>query len=224
MPKEYEKPVGASWPVWKIMLIGFATSVLYIFLIWLFNSMLNQFNTGVYIHPLTIHEILLGSGWLVLALWSRWAWRPRRKHARWHRWVQALGGVLYFSVLMLLLPITYWNALLKYPWNWVVNGVLIVLFTLAWILPVISYPMAKKLARMQWAFNFRILLYGGLSGLMVLAGILGASFGMNASRNGEVGSAILVVAFLFSPIALAVAQMGGESAWSRRPWQKEDEE
>lgn len=223
MPKKFEKPRGAS-SLRKSILGGLAGSAIFVFLIWLFNSVLNQFRTGVYMHPLRANEVLLGSGPLFLALYAYWAWKPRRKNARLHRWLQACGGVLYWSILMLLLPVTYWNALLKNPWKWVVNGILIALFITAWILPVISYSVAEKLVRMQWTFNLRILSYGGLGGLMVLAGILGASFGMNASRNGEVGSVIFVIAFLFSLMALSMAQMGAETVWRYRPWAKEEDE
>lgn len=210
------KPRGASWPVWKVILAVLFTSVIFVFLIWLFNSMLRDFKGMGYFHPLTMGEVLLGSGWLPLALWVRWAWSPRRKHAHWHRWLQTSGVFLYLTVLMLLLPVTYWHALLKNPWNWVVNGILVTLFVLAWILPVISYPMAKKLTDMQWKLNF--LIYG----LVGSGSILGASYGMYAKRNGEEGKAILVVALVSSFLPLFSAQMGSEYLWSRRPWAKEE--
>lgn len=224
MPRrELPKPSIASWSIWKVMGGALYLWIFFTFLSWLFNSMLHQYNTGVFVHPITVSEILVGSGWVPWFLWSRWNWQSRRKHARWLRWLEAFSGTLYFSILMLLLPIACWNALLKNPWKWVVNGSLIALFMMAWLLPAISYSVAKKLVDMQWRFNMRILSCGGLSGLMVLAGILGASFGMNVSRSGKVGSAILVTAFLSSPMALSVAQMGAETIWRYRPWAKEEE-
>lgn len=217
MAKEFKKPPVASWPVWKIVLAGLALSAIFIFLIWLFELMLSIYCTGVP-KPMTIGSILLGNFWLLIALWTRWAYQPRRKHARWHRWLESLISLIYMFGLILSGAIAYWNALLKYPWNWVVNGVVALLFILAWILPAISYSAAKKLAQMQWALSGRML---GCAGV---AGILGASFGMYASRNGEIGSVIFVVAILFSLLAIFMSQYGAEYLWRYRPWQKEAEE
>jgi hypothetical protein len=101
----------------------------------------------------------------------------------------ALG--IYVSVQVLLGAIASWNVLLSHPWNLVVNSVLVLLLISAWILPGLSYRWSEKIADAQDTLGLRMLAFGSPAALMVAAGILGSTFGMSASRRGEVSEAVL---------------------------------
>jgi hypothetical protein len=173
--------------------------------------------------PLTIGNILLGSGWVPIYLWLWWSWQPRRKHARWHRWLASLAAGIYLTVLILLGGISSWNTLLIHPFNMAVNGILILLLVMSWILPVFSYQWAKKLADVQDELGIRMLGCGGVGSLLVMAGILGASYGMSASRHGRVETAALIMAFAWPLVSFFVAQYNAVRLWRCRPWEKEAE-
>jgi hypothetical protein len=119
---------------------------------------------------------------------------------------------------MLLLAVSYWNALLRHTWNWMVNGSLIMFFIMAWVLPAISYDIAEKLSRKLFSIlSWPLLAIGGL------AGVAGANLGREAVRSGKLWIALLAIALTSSPLALFLAQMGAVEVWRHRPWAKEDE-
>lgn len=228
MSKKLEKPYILSWPTWKAMSLILGAGTTFTLFIWLLKTLWEPDRYPGFrsdppsFPPLTARDILLGYGWLPVYLWIRWAWQPRRKHAHWHRWLARVTGVVYLCVLVLLMGMASWNTLLKPPWNWVVNSTLVVLFIVAWILPALSYRWSKRIARAQDNLGVRML--GGVGSLMVLAGILGASFGMHTARNGEVRSGLLMIGFLSSLVAVFLAQYNAEQLWPYRPWAKEEDE
>lgn len=230
MPRrELQKPAIVSWPTWKFLLLALFAGGSITSLSWLFKAFwepdryIGFGSNPPSFPPLTIGDILLGSGLLLIPFWKRWAWQPRRKHARWNRWLAELIGAVYVCVLVLLGGTASWNILLRSPWNWVVNSALVVFLIMAWILPALSYRWSKKIARVQDTFSLRMLAYGGVESLMVLAGILGASYGMNIARNGDMRWGLLAIGFLFSLLAVSLAQYNAEHLWRYRPWAKEEE-
>ncbi len=216
-----EKPRGVSLPFWKHIFASLVPATIFIFLIWLMNSVVYLYYTGSFSRPLKISDVLLGSGPILMAPWARWVWHPKRKYAHWHRWFYTLVSTLYLSVLVLLLPLTYWTALFTRPWGMLINSILVLLFIVGWILPFVFYPLAKKVTETLRLLNVRLFPFVGL--LTGSAGVSAAIFGMRASRNGEGAAIIAFVAFLGSFVALYFAVMSSEIIWRYRPWAKEGE-
>lgn len=208
--------------LWKTILAALGLGTIFTFLSWGFRTILDYY-AGFHHYSLTIGDVLLGSGWLPISFWILWAWQPRRKHARWHRWLSGLSVPFYMSIFPFLGAIASWNAILNHPWNWIVNSILAGLLILAWILPTLSYRWSKRVASAQDMLSLRMLTFGGVGGLMVLAGILGAGLGMSTSRKGGAGTVVLIMAFAWALVAIFLAQYNAEHLWPYRPWQKEDE-
>ena len=215
----------------QALLWGLSLWAVITFLSWLFKDLfgllessrsVSRGSTPPSLPPLTITDLLLGSGALVFSLWSYWAWRPRRKHGRWHRWLVREVGGMYISFVILLAGMKPWNILLKPPWNWVVNGLLLALFVTAWILPALSYPLARKIRALQDAIGIKMLKFGGPAGLMVLVGILGARYGRDLHRQGKNVEALLLFGFGFPLVSIFLAQYNATDFWPYRPWAKEE--
>lgn len=216
--------------VWKVVYSASGLWAIFTFMNWVlkFLWMPNRyvgFNSKPPSFPplLTMGSILVGIGWLLLFLWVWWSWQPRRKYARWHRWLASLSGSVYFSSLVLLGGTASWHAALNPPWNSVMSSVSSTLFILAIMLPAFSFRLAQKLTWAQDDLGLKMLSYGTPVALLVSAGIVGANYGIHASRHGEMRMALLIVAFGFSLIAIAVAQYNAEHLWRYRPWTKEEE-
>lgn len=177
-----------------------------------------MFNNSHSFHPFVPSDFLPGIGFLLIAFWSWWTSHPRRKNKRWHEWLILLVFLMYITGLFLWGAISLFNHSLNYPWNQVVNGVVVALFTLVWIMPLLSYPTAKKLSQIPW------LLSGPMMGLVGIAGTLGASFGMYGYRHGETKLVFGVMGFLCLFVAFLMAMSGARSIWDSRPWAREGEE
>ncbi len=121
--------------------------------------------------------------------------------------------------------VIYWDALLAAPWNRIVNGVSIALFTLVWLLPAISEKAARRIAYAQDRLSFKMLAFGSPAALMVTAGVLGANFGLHGgpSAAGQVDPRLVVLAFMFRIFAIGLAQYNAHHFWPYRPWQKDEE-
>ncbi len=194
-------------------LLGWA---IFSFMAFVYNSILAQYATGTPEHSL-VTDIVFGSGFLPLYLWLFWAWRPRRKHSYWHRWLAGMIINLYFLCLLLIGSAVIFYNLLPSPWIWVVVSLEIALFLVLLGLPLISHRAAEKLVDYQWKFSGRIIGLGGL------AGILGALFGMRIVRSGHMSSGLLVAALLLLLVTLMGAQYMASYFWRYRPWAKEEE-
>lgn len=224
--KELPNP---RFTIWKYLWASLYLWAVFIFFGWLLKFVWESDKyVGFHSDPptfpsLTVGDILFGSVWLPLYLWLYWSWKPGRKHARWHRWLGSLIGSIYLSILVLSGGMTSWNVLLTYPWNWIVNSILAVLLLIAWILPAMSYRWSQTISRAQDALYLRILAFGGVEGLMITAGILGANYGMNLSRNADFQSLLLIFAFTFPFLAILVAQYNATRLWPYRPWAKDEE-
>lgn len=219
MQKNFPKPAVADYSPWKTLLIGTGVSILFTFLVWLFNSTAYLYQSGAMARSLSIADIILGSVLLPLGFYSRWAWQPRRKYHRWHRWLVNLLGSMYVCLLLLLGGITYWNILLDKPWSWFVNTVIVILWILALLLPAISATLAKHIAALQDRLDLKILQFGGPTVLLILSGILGANFGL----KGSIDNKITFLAFIFPVLSIGLAQYFSNYLWSYRPWAGEDE-
>ncbi len=203
-----------SMPIWKVWLLGVLNSILWTFLIWLFNLIPSLYLTGIP-RSLSIGDILLGSVWLVMVFSARW----KDKHPRWYNWMSSVFIGLYITLLLLAGGITYWNALLDAPWNVIVNTVATILFVLMWILPALSFPLARRIATAQRRLDLILLRLGGPAAVMIAAGILGANFGMRGSLDGK----MLFLAFMFPVLSIGLAQHFATALWGSRPWAKEEE-
>jgi len=168
--------------------------------------------------PLVAQDVLLGAGWIPIGLYSFWAWRPRRRHAQWHRWIAAVLAPFYFSCLFLLLAASLWNALLGPPWDGFIIVILTVVYVLSWALPAISYPVAKRLETGHHTLDLVLLKWGGPS-ILVIAGILGASVGLQGGDDR-----FWIMAFLAPLVAVGWAQYAASYLWPSRPWAKDEEE
>lgn len=220
MPRTLPKPPIASWNIMRAAFLGTGLSILFTFLSWLFSSIADWARDNSFNLTLSIREILAGSAFLPLSMYGYWAWRPKRKYGHWHRWIHSWLGSWYVSFLPLVGGMTYWNVLLDEPRNFLVNTVAIALFGLMWALPALSYPLAKRLLDMQYGLDLKLLKFGAPAALMIMVGILGASFGLYGSLDGR----ILALAFLFPVVSLGLAQYFAASLWPYRPWAKEEEE
>lgn len=214
MSRVYKKPADVSWPLWKFVLVGLGGSILWIFIIWVVRVPVAIYHANP---RLTISDILLGSVWLLFAFWRRWAWQRGRKYRHWHNWMEGLFASIYITLLPLCGGIAYWNHALNYPWNYVVNGVLVTLFILVWAMPILSYPTAKKLSQIPWSLSGLLIPFAGV------AGSGGALFGMYAYRNGQMRLALLVMGSMLFLLAFMIASGGAQYIWERRPWAKKDE-
>lgn len=217
MSKSFPKPPVSSFPVWKTMLYGTVMSLLFTFLIWLFNSLAPMAQGDLVDWSLSMSDIFLGSALLPVAFYSRWAWQPRRKNANWHRFTVNLVSCFYISGLLLLAAIMYWDIILVTPWNLLVNGIFVGAFFLVWVLPAISYPLAKRIEKGHHAFDLIILKWGG-PGVVITAGILGGSIGLHG-RDMR----LLIVAILVPLLAVGLAQYFASYLWRYRPWTEEEE-
>lgn len=211
-----ELPI-VSWPLWKHLLAALFVSGMLTFMSWGFREVIVGNVDYPKPLPLSVRDVITGSMLSLISFWMRWAWKPRRKHAYWHRWLSSLIYAIYVNFLLLLLGTACWNALLKSPDDWIVNSVLVLLVIIFWILPVLSSHWAKRLAVAHYTLDLRMLPYAKV---LITAGILGASFGMNAARSSEVWIAILLMGFLSSLAAISVPQRNAEKFWGTRPWAK----
>jgi len=216
MPKNFPKPPVASFPIWKTILLGIGQSLIFTFLVWLFSALLPMIQGNLPDWSLSALDVLLGSVMLPITVYSRWAWQPRRKNAHWHRWIVNLSSGLYISGLLLTGAISYWNAILPLPWNVLINSLFLVMFLVAWVLPVLSYPLAKRLEEAQHTLDLYVLKWGGLS-VVGIAGIIGANIGLHSDWRS------VIVAVLFPIVAIGLAQYIASYLWPYRPWAKEDE-
>lgn len=224
----YPNP-AVSWPLWKNVLVALFSTSSIIFLSWGF-SMLTDLDRykGWYsdpptFPPLRIEHILAGVPMFLVSLWSHWAWCPRHKHARWHRWAVSFVSAVYISVLLLAGGMSFCNAILAPPRNWVINGTMSASYIAAWMLPALSYRWSRKIVYAQDDLGLKMLAYGTPAGLLVAAGIVGATYGRYAYRHGETRTALLILAIGFSIVAVAIAQYNAARLWDYRPWVKEDE-
>lgn len=218
--KALPKHPVARMPLWKVVLLGLFLSG--------FVSLMSALAPAVVEKPFsfspTMWDITIGGTLLVLILFHRWTWGPRRKHGRWLRWFANVATSVYVSLLFLLPPILLWNILVRPPWNWIVNGVSIALFVLVWVLPAISERAAGRIAYAQDTLGLKMLRFGTPAGLMVTAGILGANFGLHGGPSPEaaLGTRLVFIALLGPPCAIAMAQYFADYFWPYRPWQKDE--
>ena len=212
--KDLPKAAIADYPFWKATLLAIFVSVS----ISVLSSGFALITEARSHFSFRVWDILLGHISLGISLFNWWAWRPYRKNARKVRWLATLMGNFYISILLFLGAFSAWNVLLDKPWNWLANGGMAGLFVLVWMLPVISSSIAKRFQRAQDIFSLKLLRLGGPAALMILAGILGARFGLHGSTNAK----MFALAFLMSLLAVGAAQYAAAYLWPYRPWAKEE--
>jgi len=206
-------PRAASSVVWT-----FFGTAMWIFLVWAGDLILHDVAIPEYAdfrggHPLTVRHILLGGMWLPIGLYSVWAWKPRQKHASWHRWIVALLVVLYPSGIMMLFGILLWDILLPGFWGKTAKVIMVAMYCMSWALPAISYPLAKRLKDKSRTLD--LIVWGGPT-VLIAAGLLGGSIGMHSKDTR-------VWVLAFSPLfAIGWAQYAAAYLWPYRPWAKEE--
>lgn len=217
--KDMPKAPVASMPLWKALLFGVTLGLILATFGWLVPSILHLR------WDLTAWPPIHFGFFTLTSMYMWWAWRPRRKHGRWLRWCGSVLGTVYLSALFVAGGVIYWDALLAAPWNWIVNGLSTALFILVWLLPAISERAARRIAFAQDRLSFKMLAIGSPAALMVTAGILGTTFGLQGgpSAEGQVDPRLVVLAFMFPILGIGLAQYNAHHFWPYRPWQKDEE-
>ncbi len=124
---------------------------------------------------------------------------------------------LYLSCLFLLLSASLWNALLSSPWDGLIIGLIVATYAFSWVLPAVSYPLARRLEGGHHRLDIILLRVGG-PGILVIAGILGASVGLHSGSE-----AVWIMSLLAPLLAVGWAQYAAAVLWPSRPWAQEEE-
>ena len=209
------KPHVATMPIWKVILTGGFAWVGIYFLILIWGSsvvLLKETNS--------LMAVCLGSGVFLIGILNWWVWQPGHKYIM--RWYIAVLGNFYFSLLFLLPSIFGLTKLLPPPWVWYVNGALVMFYFLAWLLPLFSYHVANKISRKQDLLGLHMLKYGGVGGLLFVAGVIGKNWSSSVIQNQSTAGALVRITFLCSLLAVFTAQYSSVYLWNYRPWNKEN--
>jgi len=207
------KATIASFPFWKALVQGVFLSAGIVILSGGFRFIVG-ISDGF---TLEVWNIALGGAFLIIGLFNWWVWHWHGKRAPVFRWWTTLAGNLFVAILLLSAGLTCWNALLMSPWNWIVNGILILIFVWMLVLPALSTSRAKSFSKAQDVLSAKMLMFGGAAALMLFSGIVGASVGLSRS----VGSILFLFAFLLPVFAIGLVQYSMTRLWLYRPWQKE---
>ena len=209
------RPAVASFSIWQTLLLGLSMSMLFTFLIWLMNGLLSEAPDW----SLSFWNMFLGMMFLPWSLYSHWAWHVKGKRGDRHQWLARFIGAFYISFLLLIGGFLYWKTVFFFPWNLLVNGILVILFVMAWALPAISFPLAKRFQEMQYVFDSKVLRFGGPAILIGMAGVLGANFGLQTFGNLRSS----VAALLISVVSIGLAQHFAVDLWRSRVQVKKEE-
>ena len=200
----------AGWPLWKAVGMGIV----------LYGLMASFLAASLLLPPMISHRAtLIALSFSVLpvgVLFSVWSWRSFSYYPR-------LGSSLIVASVVLAVGIRSWVAILGGSWAWLVVGILVIAFAVAWAMPAISGPLSETLWREQIAPQTRLgrsvmkwALAVGLGG----GGALGAGLGLSFSRAGDYGTVHLLIAILSSVIAVFLGQSLSQQLWPDRPWAK----
>ena len=200
----------AGWPLWKAVGMGIV----------LYGLMASFLAVAFLLPPMISHRAtLIALSFSVLpvgVLFSVWSWRSFTYYPR-------LGGSLIVASVVLAVGIRSWVAILAGSWAWLVVGILVIAFAVAWAMPAISGSLSETLWREQIAPQTRLgrsvmkwALAVGLGG----GGALGAGLGLSFSRAGDYGTVHLLIAILSSVIAVFLGQSLSQQLWPDRPWAK----
>jgi hypothetical protein len=167
--------------------------------------------------PFSIAALTIGLGLgLITAIIGFWNWWS----CNW--WSQLLLGV-FTGFLFLSFVLRVWAEIALAEWIWLL--IIIGFYLLAWIMPSIQPSISTVLWREQTAPRTRM----GRASMRVLlaiapiAGVLGASFGMYGSRSGELALVLIVIAGLFSIVAIGIAFATSYQLWPDRPWTQSEQ-
>jgi len=211
-------PITVSSVRWR--LIGV---VLWIGLAW-FGSNLIRMATNSPPVPLTLEHLLIGGLWGYVDLYAIWAWRKRRRYARWHRWLATLLRSIYITGLMMLGAWKLFGVLAPWPWSRILQTTLATGYIVALLLPAISFSLADILHTKQMDLDLFLLNKGGLGCLGALS-VVGALIGLYGGEKRVFW--ITVIAIFLAVSAIGWVQYFAPLFWQCRPWAhektKEDE-
>lgn len=109
-------------------------------------------------------------------------------------------------------------------WVWLVP--ILAAYLLAWMLPALKPRLSALLWQEQMAPETRIgraVLAISLS-LAPVAGVLGASMGMFASRLGEISASLIIGGTLMTMSSIGFAFAAAYQLWPERPWATDEGE
>lgn len=211
--RKLTKPGIATMPIWKAMLVGGFVGIGIYFSIW---------GSSVFFLKKTssLMAICLGCGIFLIGILNWWVWRPRHTYIT--RWYIAAVGNIYFSLIFLLPSIYALSKSLMHPWNWYVNGALVIFYVLAWLLPLLSYEIANRISRKQDLLGLHMLKYGSVGGLLFVAGVIGKNWSSSVIQNQDTAGALVGFSFLCSLLAIFAAQYSSIYLLNCHPWNKEN--
>ncbi len=134
-------------------------------------------------------------------------------------WVISLIASLCIPVLMLSGAIHFLKYILS-GWIWI--AALVLIFILAWVLPILNIQLAKRVSDEQFAprtFLGRGCLTLALS-IGGSAGTLGASIGRFGHQYFGFTPMLAVLGILLSILSIALAQTFSYQIWEQRPWRE----
>jgi len=131
------------------------------------------------------------------------------------------GQVAYLCILHLLflgLAVRAWADVIPGIWFWLIF--MLSLYLLAWALPVLHPKIAEFLWREQFAPETRLgrgCMAVSLALLPVIGGLAGVFGGLGVEKMSD-KSVSLVMAILFSLVAIGWGQSSAHAMWPTRPW------
>lgn len=204
-------PKAASSVSWS--LIGGAVWVL---LAWGGNQII-RIAAGKQLEGIKMGHVVAGMIWLLIGLYSTWAWRPARKKAKWHRWLLAVLFVLYPSGMLLYFGILLWNILLSPTWSRVMSVVMAFSYFMVWTIPALFPSLSKRLMSVHHYMDILLLRWGGI-GVVGLVAILAANFGLKGAD-----ARLWILDILATILPVVWSQYAASALWPYRPWTKEEE-
>ena len=160
----------------------------------------------------SLNALYLGVAMATLSvIISVWNWR---KYSWWSR----LSTSLMMSLFFFAISARAWSEVFDIIWIWLLP--ILLLYILAWILPLISPSISQALWREQTAPQTRMgrAFMAIVLALAPLAGVLGAGFGMYGSRFGKAGAVNVVMGVLGLSLTCVLPFATMHQLWPKRPW------
>ena len=125
---------------------------------------------------------------------------------------------LTFTLLLMGIAVRAWLLLGVDVWVWV--PFVASAYILAWLVPALWPKISCILWREQVAPQTKVgrALFAIALCLAPGVGVMGALLGMFSSRRGELSRAYLVMALLFSAVAIVISFAFSYQLWPHRPW------
>ncbi len=198
--KMIDKPLPVeNWRLWKLVLVPCAVFAPFVALIaFIPNYSLIALIVGISLSTIgAIGAVLVGRG---------------RRRA---------GQIAYgnaFLLIMFSLGARAWFIIIKSVYLWAVwMFVLLVIYLLAWAIPVLKPKLSALLWREQYYPETKIgkMVLVISAKILPIAGAGGAMFGMYATRSGHDNIFMLFIGVGFSLVSIALAQLSAHDFWRK---------